>query len=143
MSAPIVDLAQAVTDKLNTPGAFTPALNAERTYQLFYELAEAAAPKIAVYGTSDQSTEKCDRERWRHELTIDIAVQQKLADDASAARDAVVLLADSICEYIKANRPARPEKLMSATVNPLVQNDLLKQNKLFTSVVRLTFWSNR
>ena len=143
MTAPIVDLAQGVTDKLNTPGAFTPAITAERTYQLFYELPAAKTAKIAVYGTSDQSTEKCDRSRWKHELIVDVAVQQKLETDQTSEKDACVALADGICEYIKANRPNGPWKLMEATVNPLLQNERLQQAKLFTSVARFTFIQHR
>lgn len=143
MSAPIIALAQAVTDILNTTGAFTPALNAQRTYQLYYELPDSKTPKIAVYGTADQSPEKVDRARWKHELTIDVAVQQKLETDQTTEKDACVTLADSICEYIKANRPSSPWALMEATVNPLLQNERLQQAKLFTSVARFTFIQHR
>ena len=143
MAAPIVPLADAVKDKLNTFGAFTPALNAVRTFQLFFELAEASTPKISVYPTSDDTTGKVDRQRWKHELLIDVAVQRKIADDADAEKVVLVDLADAICEYIKANRPERPEKLMGATVRPLLQHELLRQNKLFTAVVRFTFTAHR
>ena len=95
--AEIVDLAEAVKDKLSTSGAFTPPLGAQRTYQLFYELADDAL-KVAVYGTADDSTSKIDRTRWKHELTIDVAVQQRLADDDNAGKAAIVAIADGICE---------------------------------------------
>jgi hypothetical protein len=143
MSAPIDDLAEAITGKLNTVGAFTPALNAEQTRQLYYELPAAKTPKITVIGTADQSVEKVDRSRWKHELTVDVPVQQKLETDQEAEKKAVVALADSICEFIKANRPVGPWALMEATVNPLLQNERLQQNKLFTSVIRFTFTQHR
>lgn len=143
MTASLVNLAQAVTDKLNTGGAFTPPLNAERTYQLFYELAEAKTPKVSVYASADTSPEKCDRSRWKHELTIDVAVQRKLDTDENAEKDALVELADRCCEYIKANRPDGPWKLMEAGVQPFSQNELLKQNKLFTAVARFLFIEHR
>ena len=143
MSAPVVLLAQAITDLLNTVGAFTPALNATREWQPFYDLPAATTAKIAVFPSADDSSAKIDRHRWQHDLTIDVSVQRKIAADTSPEKDALVLLADQICEYIKANRPNRPEKLMTATVNPLLQNELLRQNKLFTAVARFTFQSHR
>lgn len=141
--APIDQLAQAITDGLNTVGAFTPALDAECARQIYYELPEAKTPKVTVYGTADQSEEKCDRQRWKHELTVDVAVQQKLNTDQETEKRVCVQMADDICEYTKANRPVGPWKLMGATVNPFLQNERLQQAKLFTSVVRFTFVQHR
>jgi ribosomal protein S6 len=44
---------------------------------------------------------------------------------------------------VKTNRPVGPWKLMTATVQPNLQNEILRQNKLFTSVVRFTFIQHR
>jgi hypothetical protein len=144
--APIVALAEALKDLLNETGAFTPDLNAVRTFQLFYELPEATTAKVSVYPTSDQTTGPADRSRWKHELVIDVAIQRKLADDTNTEKDAQVQLADDICEYLKANRPSGAWKLSTETpptVQPNLQNEILRQNKLFTSVVRLTFLQHR
>lgn len=142
MSAPAVLLAEAVKDVL-AAHVFTPAIVPTREYQPFFELPAATVPKVSVYCQADDSTGKVDRSRWSHTLTIDVAVQQKLDTDANSEKDALVALADDICEWLKAHPPSRPEKLLTATVQPLWQNELLRQNKLFTSVVRLTFVSHR
>jgi hypothetical protein len=60
---------------------------------------------VLVVGTGDRTLERCDRGAWKHELTVEVLLQQKLADDANASKDALVLQADSICEYVKANWP--------------------------------------
>jgi hypothetical protein len=148
MSAPLIDLAQVVTDLLNSPGAFTPPLNAVRTYDLYYELPDAvAAPKVSVFPTSDKTMGRATREDWHHDLVIEIAVQKKLVTDSTAEKDVLVTLADNICEYVRANMPERTdqrrESLSNATVESFVQNPLLKQHKLFTSAIRLTFSSLR
>jgi hypothetical protein len=145
MAVPVITLAEAIKDGLNVNvgSVFNPPLAAERKYQLFYELAEAVTPKVTVYPTSDQTEGKVDHARWSHELTIDVAIQQKLQDDADAEKDTLVNLADGVCEYVKTNRPVGPWKLMTATVQPNLQNEILRQNKLFTSVVRFTFIQHR
>lgn len=148
MTVPIVAIAQVVTDTLNRAGAFTPALNAARAYELYYELpAAAAAPVVTVYGIQDKSTGRANRAIWRHEMIVGVALQKKIIDDADPEKDALVELADAICEYLKTNLPERsdqrPEALDSATVQPLIQNALLRQNKLFTCGVRLVFLGHR
>jgi len=142
MSVPIVELAEEIKSLLNA-GPWNPSLAATREYQPYFELPALPTAKVSVYPSADDSTGKADRSRWTHELTIDVAVQRKLSGDANPEKDALVALADEICEYIKANRPARPEKLMTATVRPLIQNELLRSNNLFTSVCRFTFTAHR
>jgi hypothetical protein len=144
MSAPIVDLAEQVKNLINTPGAFTPALAATRTWQLLTDLPQLTTAKFTVFGITDKTVERVDREQWKHEMIVDIAVQQKLADDADAAKDALVAQADAINEYVKANwAESSAYELMTATTQVVVNNELLKVNRLFTSAVRLAFWNFR
>src|SRR5690242_8852682 len=139
MASTLTDLADAVTTKLNTPGAFTPALNATRVWQLFLELPAGSQQKVSVYAVADTTVGKADRGRWLHELVIDVAVQLRV-DDGTTGVDGIVAAADAIAEYLKANRPAGGDALMAATVNPyLPQPDILKTTRLFTSVARFTF----
>jgi len=143
MSAPVVDLADAIKDLLNTPSAFTPPLGADRKYEPYYELPELATAKVTVIPTSDKTIERIDRETWKHELLIEVTVQKKLSTDAESDKDAMVAQADAICEYVKVNMPERAEKLIDAGVASLIQNPLMRQNKLFTSGVLLKFVSFR
>jgi len=142
MSAPVVELAEEVKRVVNH-GPWNPSLNAERKWQLYFELPDLATTKVVVYPRADDTTGKIDRERWGHELKIHIAVQKKISSDDAAETGALVALADEICEHVKANRPARPEKLTTATVIPLVQNERMQQNKVFASLVELTFTAHR
>ena len=144
MSAPIIQLADAVTDLLNTSGAFTPALGATRAFQPYYELPAAQTAKVIVIGTGDRSLERADRSGWKHELTVEVLLQQKLADDDNATRDALVLTADDICEYLKQNWPESSDfDLMLASVQSLLQPEVFRIARLFTTTVRLTFWHHR
>jgi hypothetical protein len=144
MSAQLVILAEAIKDLVNTPAALTPAPNATREYQPFYDLDKLTTAKVLVVGTSDRTIERCDRGAWKHELTVEILLQQKLDDDANGPKDALVLQADGICEYVKGNwDEASSFELAGASVQPTVQPDIFKQNKLFTTAARLTFWQYR
>jgi len=144
MSPPLLDLADQVTSLLNTPGAFTPALNASREYQPFFELPERTTAKVLVIGTSDRTVERYDRGAWKHELTVEVLLQKKLATDANADKDIQVTTADAICEYLKTNWPATSDyDLLLASVQAVLQNELFKQARLFVTSVRLTFWQSR
>jgi hypothetical protein len=145
MSAPIVELAQELTDLLNTPNAFTPALNATRGYQIYFELPDVKTTKVTVYGSQDRTASRSTRGNdWRHEQIVEIAVQKKTATDANAEKDAVVLLADTICEYVKDNwLDDEDEHLESATCEALLNNERMNQHKLFTVLIRLTFIAHR
>lgn len=148
MSVPIVDVPQMVTDTLNRAGAFTPALNAVRTYELYFDLPEAAsAPKISVYPIQDKTNGRSTRNTWKHNLVVGVAIQKKITDDANPEKDVLVALADAICEYLKNALPERsdqrPESLDQPTVQPLIQHPLLRQNKLFSCGVILPFVSHR
>lgn len=137
--APITELAQGVADLLNGAG-FGQTINAERSYQQHFQLPELATAKVTVYGFQDRTLGRATIADWDHELTVGVAVQQKLADDELSAQDDLVELANRICEYVKAqwNETARPQHLLLATVDTL-DNDLLRTNRLFTVVVKLTF----
>lgn len=137
--APITELAEAVTGLLNAPG-FGQELAAERSYQLRFELSEAVKTQVTVYGFQDRTLGRATPVDWEHELTVGVAVQKKLAADALAEKDDLVELANAICEYLKQqwDEDRRPQHLQAATVETL-DNDLLKTNRLFTVVVKLTF----
>lgn len=144
MSAPLITLAEAVKDLVNTPSALTPAPNATREHQPFYELPDATTAKVLVIGTGDRTIERCDRGAWKHELTVEILLQQKLAGDDNAGKDALVLQADNLCEYVKANwDEASDFELINGSVQPVLQPEIFKLNKLFTTAARLTYWQYR
>jgi hypothetical protein len=140
MSAPVIELAEAIKESLN---AWTPSLQAERRWQLYTELATLGTRKIVVYPRADDTDGKVDRSRWSHSLRIHIAVQQRIEADANTETDALVTLADSICERVKTHPPSGPWKLMAATVIPLLQNEAMQRNKIFASLADLTFTQHR
>lgn len=144
MSAPLITLAEAIKDLVNTPSALTPAPNATREYQPFYDLPAATTAKVLVVGTGDRTLERCDREAWKHELTVEILLQRKLEGDDNASKDAMVTQADELCEYVKANwDEASSFEFINGSVQPVLQPELFKLNKLFTTAARLTFWQYR
>jgi hypothetical protein len=145
VSAPIVTLAEQVKDLINTAGAFVPDpdLSAARQWQYFFDLPAAKDAKFSVYPGADKTIERSDRGAWRHELTVEIVVQQKLADDDNSTKDALVAKADAICEYVKANWANGTFELIDGSIPNLVQHPLVQQNKLFTCAVVLRFWQFR
>jgi hypothetical protein len=144
MSAPLIELADEVTALINTVGAFTPALGAIRSFQLLYDLPTLANPKVTTFPVTDRTVERTDRGAWKHEMVVEIAVQQKTADDENTNRDPIVNTANAIRDYIAEQWPEDSAyELMEPTVQSVVQHPLLLQNRLFTSLVRLMFHNYR
>jgi hypothetical protein len=87
MAVPVITLAEAIKDGLNVNvgSVFNPAAGRRaKVPTVLRAWPEAVTPKVTVYPTSDQTEGKVDHARWSHELTIDVAIQQKLQDDADA-----------------------------------------------------------
>lgn len=132
-------IADALVTKLNS-NVFDPPFVAERQYLPRFDLKEADG--LAVYVVPrGAETSKVSRSTWQHLLTIDLAVQKKLANYNTSTQDALVGLVEAIREYLQDNRPAVVEPLMTITIQRLWDPDLLADHKLFTSVLSLTFLS--
>lgn len=143
MPAPATALADAYVTLLNAAALSVP-LAAVRDYLPLYDLKDLATLHTTVIPRQDDSVERFNRAAWRHEVIIDISLQKKWATLVQADMDALVALADEVCEFCKGNLPAgRPEKLERATVQALWEPDLLRERKIFTSVVSLTLLEAR
>lgn len=143
MLAPAIALADAYVTLLNAAG-LSVALHAERAYLPQFDLKQLGTLHTTVIPRQDDSVERFTRAKWQHELIIDIALQKKWATLVQAEMDALVALADEVCEFCKENLPPdRTEKLESATVQALWDHEMLRDRKVFTSVVSLTLLEAR
>lgn len=145
MNAPVVDLADKFVEVVNDATLSEP-LGAERDYLPKFDLTQLGTLKTTVVPRQDETLDRFNRKTWEHELVIDIALQKKWATLAKSEMDTLVALAEELCEWCKANAvqlPTRPEKLIRATVQTLWNPDLLRESKVFTSIVRLTYADNR
>lgn len=139
MSAPARLLADALLPIVSS-FPILPALAPVRKYLPQLDLKTLAGRQCLIVPRKDESTSKADRgNRWNHELMVDVALLEKLDDELNATADVLLDLADDLCEYLKANRPARPEKLMFATVQVLWDVAALKTDNVFSTAVTLTF----
>lgn len=133
------DIADAVVDELNA-GTFSQTFLAERQYRPDFDLAEmktlhvTVVPKgIAVSGLS--------RSQNLFDVSVDVAVQKKVAAESDAELDPLMTLVEELAESFRLRRlSSLPSAVWLKTENvPVYAVEHLEQKKLFTSVLTFTF----
>lgn len=136
----IKDLAEAVTAEF-AHGAFSQAFTAERGYvaqfttEEFHDLRVVVAP-----GAFD--SDAASRGAVTQKIGIDIGIMKKVGNDVGQV-DELVILADDIRRFFNGreleNMPTATI-VGAAQIKPLYDAAELKTNRLFISVVRLTYF---
>jgi hypothetical protein len=131
------DLAQAVTDELNAT-TFSQAFVAQRL-----EVPEFSVPDLATLRVSVTDSgivlEPASRTRHVHDVAIDIAVQARVADDQAAVRPLKALVQE-ILDHFRFWRPAAiAASLLRAEYLAHRFVEHLRDKRVFTGVVRLTY----
>lgn len=143
----IIDIADAVTAEL-AGGAegFSESFTPERRVLPDYELADLKDLRVTVVPRGVEIT-GASRTLSRHDVQIDIGVQQKLSAGTEAGTDMdtqvaeLLGLVEEIAEFLQ-RRPlaAMPQAVWVTTSNdPVYAPDHLADKRLFTSVLTVTY----
>lgn len=144
-------LAEAVKAELNAAPAGTfaaalwPAGGAVRCYEPVIDLAALASTHVTVLARSVDLA-PLDRSRTDQRISIDVAVQKKIASDAAGAADAdemdsLCLLVEQVLGFLTRRRLAGfPGALWTGCSNdPIYWPTHLAEKRVFTSVITVTY----
>ena len=135
----IADIAAAVVAELNAR-TFSPAFTAVRTYLPVYDLAEMADLHVTVV-PKGVTSQQASRDASQFEISVDIAVQKKLAATDNAEIDPLMDLAEEIAEFLRQRRLAAfPAAAWVRTEHVAVYSpEHLEQLRQFTSVMTVVY----
>jgi len=140
----LTDIADAVVAKLNA-ATFSEAFVAVLGYDVQYDIEEMSALHVTVLpATLDQGISA--RRFAQEDIRIEIGVQKKLPPKNTPATDAVeigelISLTEAIGDFLRgeslADFPAAT--WISQSIEPVVSRDLLREKRLFTSVIAVNY----
>jgi hypothetical protein len=134
-----VRIADAVTAEL-TAGAFSQPIAPVRRVLPEFELADLRDLRVTVVPASLE-IEGASRALSQHDVRIDIGIQKKLGKNLDAEVADLCDLVEQIADFLK-RRPlaALPYAAWVTTTNdPIYAADHLAQQRVFTSVLSLTY----
>ncbi len=135
----LIAIADAVVESLNAASLNQP-LTAERHYQPVFDLPEMADLHVSVVPKGIEVLAS-SRNQNQHDYTIDIGVQQKVADDTEA--DALMTLAEEIADHFRLGRVQvtgiGSVPVLKVATEPVFAPEHLTEKRLFTSIITLTF----
>lgn len=146
MSAVIVDLADAVVDKLNA-ASLSQLFTAERTYVPVHGLEQLSDLKVSVVPTGLTATTLERSTANLYEYVIDIGIQRGIGRgsmtpaEINAACDPLMLLAQEIVDLFSDKRLSTYTDAFCSdfTNTPIFHPPHIDEHRVFTSVVSLTF----
>ena len=143
MSAPIIDIADAVAAALNAPGepGFSQSLTAERKALPAFDLADLAGLHVTVVPKGVEIT-GASRSLSQHDYQIDVGVQKKLGSDLEAETAAMLALVDEIAAFLRRRSMAGAAWVRSVN-EPIYSPEHLAEKRLFTSVLTVTYRAMR
>lgn len=135
----VIDIADAVADELNA-GTFGQTFVPERLYRPDFELAEMKTLHVTVV-PKGLVTSALSRGQNLYDVSVDVAIQKKLAAEDQAEIDPLMALVEELADFFRLRRlTAAPSAVWLKTENlPVYAMDHLEQKKLFTSVLTFTF----
>lgn len=142
-----IDLADALVAALNAPPvppatAFAPAFTAARAYRPQFDLAELKTLRISVVPKAIEIT-SLGRRTNQHDVSVDVAVQQKVDPDDSAILDGLMLLVQQLSDFLRLRRIDLADGASAVWVKtentPIYSPDHLETKQVFTSVLTFTF----
>jgi hypothetical protein len=151
MTAPLIDIADAVVAALNTaanpappnpPGppaepVFAQPFTAVRKVLPVYDLAELAGVHVTVVPRGADVT-GATRSASQYDLHVDVGVQKKLGADLEAETAGMLALVDQIATFL-ARRPMGGAAWVRAANDQAYLPDHLADKRLFTSVLTVTY----
>jgi len=134
----VVAIAEAVVEELNA-ASFSQPFTAQRDYLPLYDLKDLKSLRVTVV-PKGTAIEISGRSSNQHDVEIDVAVQQKLANTDNAAIDPLMTLVEEIADHFRFKRLTSPDAVWIKTQNePVYAQQHLDQFRVFTSLLTLTF----
>jgi len=137
--ATVLQVADAVTARINA-AELSRAVTAERLYVPSFELADLKSMRVSVV-PQELAIEALDRASCRYNARIDVAVQQKFNSGSLAEIDPLIAFVEEIADLFRMQRlPSMPEARCIGVEMPVIYSaEMWEQNRLFTSLMTLTF----
>ena len=141
MSLP-TDIADAVAAELNAApeGTFAQAFTAVRAYVPANDVRDLKDLRVLVVPRSREDAVET-RRLARVDVAVDVGVQRRVDPADNAAVDALSDLAEQVLRYLRGRRLAAQEaaRWVGAANEPIFYPDHLLEQRVFTSVVRVTY----
>jgi len=135
----ILDIADAVVADLNA-GSFSLPFTASRAYIPRFDLPELAALRVTVVpkGLAIATASRADHQ---HDYRINVGVQQKFEQEDAAELDPLMELVEEIADLFRgAALETEPQAVCVAVENgPIYAQEHMREKRLFTSILTLTF----
>lgn len=141
-SAEVITLADGVVDDLNA-ATLVPEVTAERRYLPYApsdasDLKSLASLKCIVVPKTDAPI-RDNRSEFRNELVVDIGLQQKLLTIDNDKIDPLVTIVQAVADYYRFQRQPIADAVLQNVETVLWDPGLLREFKVYTGVVTLTF----
>jgi hypothetical protein len=137
--ATILDIADAVVDDLNA-GSFSLPFTATRAYVPRFDLPDMADLRVTVVpkGLAIATASRADHQ---HDYRVDVGVQQKFEEGDAAELDPLMGLVEEIADMFRgAALETDPAAVCVAVENgPIYAQEHMREKRLFTSILTLTF----
>ena len=139
MSSRIAQLADAVAAEINR-GVWDPPLTAERRYYVQFELKELDSLKVVVV-PRNWSSEISTRAANENTAQVQVGFQQRTNPDDLSVVDGLMATVENVHEFLDRRRlvddPAA--SWLGAEQDPLYDQEVLRQNRMFLAVLTLTY----
>lgn len=131
-------LCDAVCEQLNTQ-QFSQTLDAKRYYKPKFKLEQINELKVCVVPISKES-QLLTRSSKSIETVIQVGILKKLLNPSNDNLDPLTFLVEELEDFLAYREIlTRPTSTVIGTsINPIFDQDLLKDNSQFTSVLELT-----
>jgi hypothetical protein len=144
MASIVVQIADAVKAQLEAE-TFSLPVTVKRAYSPSYDLKDMDGVRVTVVPEGNQIT-NLDRNRFSNAVSVDVAVQRKVASDEPATVDPLMGLMQEVIDCLKANRrlTAFPDcSFMRADAKAIYSPAHVAEKRLFTAVTTFTYMLNQ
>jgi len=137
--ATILNIADAVVAELNG-GSFSMSFTAMRTYIPRFDLADMTTLRVTVVPKGLEIAAS-SRGRDQHDYRLDIGVQQKFSEGDAAELDPLMGLVEELADHFRGLvLDTEPEAACVVVENgPIYAQEHMREGRLFTSILTLTF----
>ena len=137
--ATILDIADAVVAELNG-GSFSMPFTATRAYIPRFDLADMTTLRVPVVPKGLEIAAS-SRGRDQHDYRLDIGIQQKFSEGDAAELDPLMSLVEELADHFRGLvLDTEPGAACVAVENgPIYAQEHMREGRLFTSILTLTF----
>lgn len=131
-----IDIADAVAAELAT-GTFSQPIAPRRLILPYFELADLKELRVSVVPKAIEASNS-SRCLTQFDVQIDIGIQRRLSGDVETDVPVLLALVEEIAEFLR-NRPIAGAAWIATANEPLYAPDHLAEQRVFTSVLTLTY----